>query len=163
MIVVECGATGDPTRAWWRVQHGSWRKNVVNSYNPNKTSWIQFFIPYMPGSVIAFRSIGSCSSSALCAGLMITGSNAINRQDCLVESSAFLKSTSVGNAIVLVLRRCLWCLCYVGIPRCRYPLIWFFLWGWEVHWAGGPPGGWSGPYLVNQNLGFYQLCMCVGS
>ena len=31
------------------------------------------FIPYMSASVIECRSIGSCSSSGLCAGLMITG------------------------------------------------------------------------------------------
>ena len=31
------------------------------------------FIPYMSVSVIECRSIGSCSSSGLCAGLMITG------------------------------------------------------------------------------------------
>ena len=30
-------------------------------------------IPYMSASVIECRSIGSCSSSGLCAGLMITG------------------------------------------------------------------------------------------
>ena len=31
------------------------------------------FIPHMSASVIECRSIGSCSSSGLCAGLMITG------------------------------------------------------------------------------------------
>ena len=31
------------------------------------------FIPYMSASVIESRSIGSCSRSGLCAGLMITG------------------------------------------------------------------------------------------
>ena len=30
-------------------------------------------IPYMSASVIECRSIGSCSSSGLCAGFMITG------------------------------------------------------------------------------------------
>ena len=41
--------------------------------NPTKTGWIQFFIPYMSGSVVECKSIGSCSSNGLCAGLMITG------------------------------------------------------------------------------------------
>ena len=47
--------------------YGEWRwqpyQNLLNSV----------FIPYMSASVIECRSIGSCSSSGLCAGLMITG------------------------------------------------------------------------------------------
>ena len=49
------------------VVDGEWRwqpyQNMLNSV----------FIPYMSASVIECRSIGSCSSSGLCAGLMITG------------------------------------------------------------------------------------------
>ena len=50
------------------VVDGEWRwqpyQNLLNSV----------FIPYnMSASVIECRSIGSCSSSGLCAGLMITG------------------------------------------------------------------------------------------
>ena len=41
--------------------------------NHNKTSWIRLFISCMSASVIEYRSIGSCSSSGLCAGLLITG------------------------------------------------------------------------------------------
>ena len=50
-----------------RVVDGEWRwqfyQNFLNSV----------FIPYMSASVIECRSIGSCSSSGLCAGLMIRG------------------------------------------------------------------------------------------
>ena len=49
------------------VVDGEWRwqpyQNLLNSV----------FIPYMSAGVIECRSIGSCSSSGLCAGLMITG------------------------------------------------------------------------------------------
>ena len=49
------------------VVYGEWRlqsyQNLLNSV----------FIPYMSASVTECRSIGSCSSSGLCAGLMITG------------------------------------------------------------------------------------------
>ena len=49
------------------VVYGEWRwqpyQNLLNSV----------FIPYMSANVIECRSIGSCSSSGLCAGLMITG------------------------------------------------------------------------------------------
>ena len=49
------------------VVDGEWRwqpyQNLLNSV----------FIPYMSASVIEYRSIGSCSSDGLCAGLMITG------------------------------------------------------------------------------------------
>ena len=49
------------------VVDGEWRwqlyQNLLNSV----------FIPYMSASVIECISIGSCSSSGLCAGLMITG------------------------------------------------------------------------------------------
>ena len=51
------------------VVYGEWRwqpyQNLMNSV----------FIPYsyMSAGVIECRSIGSCSSSGLCAGLMITG------------------------------------------------------------------------------------------
>ena len=49
------------------IVYGEWRwqpyQNLLNSV----------LIPYMSGSVIECRSIGSCSSSGLCAGLMITG------------------------------------------------------------------------------------------
>ena len=51
------------------VVYGEWRwqlyQNLLNSV----------FIPYMSASVIECRSIGSCSSSGLCAGLMITGTD----------------------------------------------------------------------------------------
>ena len=49
------------------VVDGEWRwqpyQNLLNSV----------FIHYMSASVIECRSIGSCSGSGLCAGLMITG------------------------------------------------------------------------------------------
>ena len=49
------------------IVDGEWRsqpyQNLLNSV----------FTPYMSTSVIECRSIGSCSSSGLCAGLMITG------------------------------------------------------------------------------------------
>ena len=49
------------------VVDGEWRwqpyQNLLNSV----------FIPYMSASVIECRSIGTCSSGGLCAGLMITG------------------------------------------------------------------------------------------
>ena len=49
------------------VVYGEWRwqpyQNLLNSV----------FIPYMSASVIEWRSVGSCSSTELCAGLLITG------------------------------------------------------------------------------------------
>ena len=42
-------------------------------WQPYQTLLNSVFIPYMYASVIECRSIGSCSSSGLCAGLMITG------------------------------------------------------------------------------------------
>ena len=49
------------------VVYGEWRwqpyQNLLNSV----------FIPYISACVIKCRSIGSCSSNGLCAGLMITG------------------------------------------------------------------------------------------
>ena len=49
------------------VVYGEWRRqpyqNLLNSV----------FITYMSASVPECTSIGSCSSSGLCAGLMITG------------------------------------------------------------------------------------------
>ena len=49
------------------VVYGEWR------WQPNQNLLNSVFIPYMSASVIECRIIGSCSSSGLCAGLMITG------------------------------------------------------------------------------------------
>ena len=50
-----------------KCSYGEWR------WQPNQNLLNSVFIPYMSASVIECRSIGSCSSSGLCAGLMITG------------------------------------------------------------------------------------------
>ena len=50
------------------VVYGEWR------WQPNQNLLNSVFIPYIyTASVIEYRSIGNCSSSGLCAGLMITG------------------------------------------------------------------------------------------
>ena len=51
------------------VVDGEWR------WQPHQNLLNSVFIPYMSASVIECRSIGRCSSSGLCAGLMITGVN----------------------------------------------------------------------------------------
>ena len=53
-VLVACVVYGE----WWQP-----RENLLNSVS----------IPYMSASVIECRSIGSYSSTGLCAGLMITG------------------------------------------------------------------------------------------
>ena len=49
------------------VVYGEWKDD-----NHNKTCWIHFCIPCRSATVIECRRIGSCSSSGLCAGLLIT-------------------------------------------------------------------------------------------
>ena len=48
------------------VVYGEW------SWQPYQNMLNSVFIPYVSASVIECRSIGSCSSSGLCAELMIT-------------------------------------------------------------------------------------------
>ena len=51
------------------LAYGEWR------WQPQQNLLISVFIPCMPASAIECRGIGSCNSSGLCAGLLITGFN----------------------------------------------------------------------------------------
>ena len=51
------------------VVYGNWR------WQPQQNLLNSVFIPCMSASVIEWRSIGSFSSSGLCAGVLITGSH----------------------------------------------------------------------------------------
>ena len=69
------------------VQHAIWHHPTVNTIWTHKVQFYQLqctgskcsqlvefsFIAFMSACVIGFRSIGSCSSTGLCAGLLITG------------------------------------------------------------------------------------------